>query len=403
MVQPVVGILTLYLNDRKALEERPVYEKMIAAGKRLGLKVFVFTPEDVSGSDGRIHALVYKPETKSWGRQWERLPNIIYDRCRIQKSRRFEKLLAFRKRYAHLTFLNRPLRNKWTVYQNLTKVSEFRSHLPSTRLYQSPEDAAAMLKNFVTVYLKPIHGTGGRGILRIDRQKDGTLLLQGRNHSRQIVRPRRISTSGLSSALRAWNTRGDRYIIQQGLNIKLPNGRMHDYRMLVQKNGSGVWEVTGCAGRVGPLRSVTSNLHGGGSAAPMKNLLRQWVGSEETIVKIREKAESFGVGVARHLEASYGALCELALDLAIDRRGRIWLIEVNPKPAREVFIKAGERDVYRKAILRPMEYALWVYRQQKGARSKKPSKAAATTKLQNEHRTTGEADLGFEPVHIQNE
>ncbi|WP_052476012.1 YheC/YheD family endospore coat-associated protein [Cohnella kolymensis] len=364
MSKPVVGILTLYLNDRKALEERPIYEKMITAGARMGMKIFVYTPEDVAEDDQRIRALIYKPAAKRWTKRWVRPPEIIYDRCRYQKSRRFEQLLAYRKRNSHLTFLNRPLRNKWTVHRTLADVSALRSHLPETRLFQSPDDVKSLLKKFVTVYLKPINGTGGRGILRIDRQKDGTLLLQGRNHSRSIVQPRRISRSSLAIVLGAWDMHGDHYIVQQGLNIKLPNGRIHDYRMLVQKNGSGEWEVTGCAGRVGPLRSVTSNLHGGGAAVPMNNLLRQWIESEETINEIRTKAESFGVKVARHLESSYGALCELALDLAIDRKGRIWLIEVNPKPAREVFIRAGESEVYQKAILRPIEYALWVHRQQ---------------------------------------
>jgi glutathione synthase/RimK-type ligase-like ATP-grasp enzyme len=369
MAKPVLGILTLYLNERKALEERPVYEKMIAAGRQMGINVFVFTPQDVEESNGRIHAMIYKSETRSWGRSWVRFPNVVYDRCRNQKSTRFQQLLVFRKRYSNLLFLNRPLRNKWAVYNTLSKESAFRPHLPVTKLYQSSEDVSIMLKKFSAIYLKPINGTGGRGILRIDRKSDGTLLLQGRNHSRSIVQPKVIKRSSLASALGNWDKHGDQYIVQQGLNIKLPNGRIHDYRMLVQKNGSGIWEVTGCAGRVGPLRSITSNLHGGGEAVSMNSLLQQWMGSDTAIAQIRETAETFGIGVARHLEATYGALCELALDLAIDRRGNVWLIEVNPKPSREVFKLAGEREVYRKAIVRPVEYALWVYHQKKETRN----------------------------------
>jgi hypothetical protein len=373
MAQPVLGILTLYLTESKVLEERPVYEKMIAAGKRIGITVFVFTPQDVEDSSGKIHAMIFNTVTGKWSRRWVRFPHVIYDRCRIQKSYRFQQLLAFRKRYSHLLFLNRPLRNKWTIYRTLGGVSEFRPHLPVTKLYQSSEDVTTVLRKFRTVYLKPINGTGGRGILRIDRQNDGSLLLQGRNHARRIVQPRRIARSSLSSALRGWDMHGDRYIVQQGLNIKLPSGRIHDYRMLVQKNGSGAWEVTGCAGRIGPLRSITSNLHGGGKAASMNSLLKQWISSDITISQIRETAESFGISVARHLEETYGALCELALDLAIDRNGKIWLLEVNPKPSREVFKQAGERVVYRKAILRPIEYALWAYLQKKESHTPKSS------------------------------
>jgi len=395
MAQPVLGILTLYLNENKALEERSVYEKMISAGKRLGITVFVFTPQDVEESSSKILAMTYDTITKKWSRKWVRFPNVIYDRCRIQKSYRFQQLLDFRKRHSNLLFLNRPLRNKWVVYRTLGKVTSFRPHLPITKLYESPDDVKELLKKFQTVYLKPINGTGGRGILRIDRDRDSSLLLQGRNHSRSIVTPRRVSRNNLPSAIGNWDMHGDRYIVQQGLNIKLPNGRIHDYRMLVQKNGSGNWEVTGCAGRVGPLHSITSNLHGGGEAASMDTLLRQWIGSDSAIADIRSTAGNLGINVARHLEASYGALCELALDLAIDRKGKIWILEVNPKPSREVFKQAGEQEVYRKAIVRPIEYALWAYKQKRDPHNHRFS--SRNKSISAEHRLTSNNEYADNP------
>ncbi|MBW5447804.1 YheC/YheD family protein [Cohnella sp. CFH 77786] len=361
---PVLGILTVYLNDRKRIDELAMFRKMTIAGKRAGLDVIVFTPDDVEEQTGRIYAHVYQPDKKRWGRLWTRMPHLIYDRARYQRTDRFDRLLAFRRKYADLPFLNRPLRNKWTIYRVLSEVPALHSHLPATRLYESPSDVTALLKRFATVYFKPINGTGGRGILRIERRLGGTYLLQGRNHSRTIVPPRVVRREQLPAMIRAWDRRGDRYLVQQGLQIKLPGGRVHDYRMLVQKNGRGEWEVTGCAGRVGPRNSVTSNLHGGGTAAAMESLLREWVGSEAEISQIRTSAESFGIEVAKTLEATYGTLCELALDLAIDRKGQVWLLEVNQKPAREVFFHAGERDVYRRAITRPIEYALWLHRRQ---------------------------------------
>ncbi|MCC3375705.1 YheC/YheD family protein [Cohnella sp. REN36] len=378
MAQPVLGILTLYLSDRRGIEDKPVYEKMIEEGRRLGMNVFVFTPDDVDDVNARINAMIYKPETKSWHRKWVRFPNLIYDRCRIQRSKRFDRLLAFRRKYGHLAFLNRPLRNKWTVYRTLGKVAAFRDHLPATRLYQSADDVTGLLRKHTLVYVKPINGTGGRGILRIERLASGAYSLQGRDLNRRIVQPRRVTREQLPAAIRSWNMHGNRYIAQQGLHIKLPSGRVHDYRMLVQKNGSGEWEVTGCAGRVGPPRSITSNLHGGGEAVSMNTLLRQWIDDEDQLSQIRETAEKLGIGVARHLESTYGALCELALDLAIDRRGRVWLLEVNPKPAREVFIQAGEKETYKTAIRRPMEYALWLYGQRRAGRNKSSAGTSRT-------------------------
>ncbi|WP_141504066.1 YheC/YheD family protein [Paenibacillus luteus] len=384
MTQPVLGILTLYLNEAGLLEERSIYQKMTSAGQKLGLNVFVFTPKDVNYIQNKIHALFYHPESKTWSRKWTSFPNMIYDRCRIQRTYRFDQLKKFRSRYSHLTFLNRPLRNKWTVHRVLSKDSQYKGYLPATRYIENNEDVSEMIRKYPLVYLKPVNGTGGRGILRIERRRDGQLHIQGRDQSRKIIRPREISAAALSSYLAPWNLKGNRYIAQQGIQIKLASGRVHDYRMLVQKNSEGAWEVTGCAGRIGAAGSITSNLHGGGHAATMSALLKEWLREESKVTQVKEEAEKLGVGIAAYLELEYGRLCELALDLAIDRKGGIWLLEVNPKPAREVFAQAGEKDVYRKAIIRPLEYALWLHNQKKRRKSKEKQAAVSDTRTDKE-------------------
>ncbi|KKO52906.1 YheC/YheD family endospore coat-associated protein [Paenibacillus sp. DMB20] len=370
MSQPVLGILTLYLNDRKRLEELPVYERMIAEGRELGLDVFVFTPADVDSSKGMIHALEFKPDTGRWSRRWRSFPHMIYDRCRIQKSARFQQLLRFRSRYSHLLFLNRPLRNKWTVHQALHAIKRFRPYLPDTVLIHGIGDVNRMLQRHPTVYLKPINGTGGRGILRITRNSgpQGHYDIRGRNSNRNIITPRKLPAPMLGSYLSQWHVKG-KYLVQEGIHLELPNGRVHDYRMLVQKNGSGEWKVTGCVGRVGALHSVTSNLHGGGRAMAMDELLEEWISDREKQEKIHAEASELGVDVARFLEEKYGALCELALDLAVDKNGRILLLEVNPKPSREVFSQIGDKASYRESLVRPLEYALWLYSQKKQAKN----------------------------------
>lgn len=370
MSQPVVGILTLYLNERKRLEEPHVYEKMITEGQELGMDVFVFTPSDVDSSRDRINALEYSPDTRRWYRRWRPFPHVIYDRCRIQKNERFQQLLRFRARYGHLLFLNRPLRNKWTIHQALHAVRRFRPHLPECELVHSTSDIHRMLQRHDTVFLKPINGTGGRGILRVSRSTSisGVYNISGRDASRRIISPRRMYAPMLGSYLSRFTMKGT-YLVQEGIDLELPSGRVHDYRMLVQKNGSGEWEVTGCVGRVGPPRSVTSNLHGGGKAMPMSELLDRWIPDRDKQEEVREEAYRLGVDVCRFLEDKYAALCELALDLAIDKSGQVLLLEVNPKPSREVFSQIGDREAYRQALIRPLEYANWVLEQRRKAKS----------------------------------
>lgn len=358
---PVLGILTLYLNDYGLIEEKKVFARMTGEGKRLGMDVFVFTPEDVRHEQKQILAHVYDPVQKEWSRKWRSFPHLIFDRCRIQKSPRFQKLLQFRSRYGHMTFLNRPLRNKWTIYRKLKEESRFRDKLPATSLYEQPKDLDLMLGKYPLIYLKPINGTGGRGILRIEKAKKGSYLIQGRDQAREIISPQKATSATLHDKLASWKLKKNNYLVQQGIQLMLPDGKVHDYRLLVQKNGEGQWEATGGAGRIGAANSVTSNLHGGGKAVTMQELLSQWIEDEEQTDSIMEEVQSFGIDVADYLEQQYGRLCELALDIAIDRQGQIWLLEVNPKPAREIFSRVGDTKTYQTAIARPLEYALWLH------------------------------------------
>ncbi|WP_284646837.1 hypothetical protein [Paenibacillus silviterrae] len=57
-----VGVLAMYMQGKK-LEELSFFRKLCVNGRKLGLEVLVFTPDDVHESKGpRIHALSYNPE-----------------------------------------------------------------------------------------------------------------------------------------------------------------------------------------------------------------------------------------------------------------------------------------------------------------------------------------------------
>ncbi|UUZ80599.1 YheC/YheD family protein [Paenibacillus sp. P26] len=198
------------------------------------------------------------------------------------------------------------------------------------------------------------------------------VLMQGRDPNRRILPEQKILLSQLPMKLNGWKLE-EKYIVQQGIPLTLKNGRVHDYRMLVQKDGQGEWQITGCVGRVGPRQSVTSNLHGEERRYRWKRLLAQRF-KEARIKEIRQEAYSLGLAVARRLESKFGTLCELGLDLAVDPDGHVWSLEVNPKPSREVFRRIGESSAYRKAITRPLEYALWKLKQGSG-----PQQAEATS------------------------
>ncbi|WP_186786049.1 YheC/YheD family protein [Paenibacillus agilis] len=361
MLQSWLGVLVFLQKGKRKMEEHHIYEKMTIAGQQLGLNVCLINPADVNYRTDKANALIYLPSSQKWTRKWIDIPRFIFDRCRSFNKNKYGIVRKFRTKYRHLTYLNSPLRNKWIIYNVLHEKPEFRSFLPTTILFNRARDIKHMMNRSRMVYVKPVNGTGGRGILRIEHHQKhpAYLFVEGRDRSRRIIKPQYVKFERLGRYMYTW-VKQERFIVQQGIDVKLPNGRVHDVRMLVQKNEVGLWSLTGMVGRVGARQSVTSNLHGGGQAVPMRTLLERWIENRQPIHEIEYQLERSGIQIAKYVEEKYGSLCELALDWAIDKNGRYWLLEVNPKPSREVFQNVGDEAVYYRAITKPIKYAKWI-------------------------------------------
>ena len=140
-----------------------------------------------------------------------------------------------------------------------------------------------------------MNGTGGRGILRIEKLNERMYQIRGRDAGRRIIPEQTLSVRRLLRKADAWVGQ-KRFLMQQGIDIELDNGRVHDFRLLIQKTGKGTWEVTGCAGRIGAARSVTSNLHGGGEAIETEKLLRMRFDDDAAITPNPQHAGDPGKG-----------------------------------------------------------------------------------------------------------
>ena len=364
--------MALYVTEGRKLEERAYFARLIDQAEKMGMRAFVFTPEDVRGREILGH--FYNPAAKAWRRKLTPFPDVVYDRCRYQPTPRFRQLQRFRLKYPHLLYTNRPMANKWVIYQLLSQNRGLSRYLPETVLLRSSGDALDLLGRYRMIYAKPINGTGGRGVLRIEKLANGGYRVMGRDRHRKILKPRTCSAAQLLPLLRKLAQEGD-YLAQRGIETRLANGRVHDFRVLVQKNGQGQWQLTGGAARVGPSGSITSNLHGGGSAAAMDRLLELRFGDASRVRAIQREVEQLCYDILRELEKKYTELCEMAFDLAIDRNGRIWLLELNPKPSREVFRRLGQTATYALAIRRPLEYARWVYQHRRNGLRRKTGTA----------------------------
>jgi len=360
--KPIIGILTW--REGRKFAEPGYFRQLIRLGKKLGCRVYLFSPADVSMRKQYVTGYV-PDEGKGWVKKRFPLPDVVIDRYRYTPTPAFRRYVAFRKQRAWL-YANSRLANKWVVHQVLHRDERIHRWLPETRLY-SPANLRRMLTSQPLLYVKPINGTGGRGILRIE-QAGGQFLLLGRDKEREIRRFRTKSKTAAERYVSRWVS-GQTCLIQQGLHLALIPGRTVDMRLLIQKDETGSWQVTGHGLRIGGVKSATSNLHGGGKAVATLPVLRKSFGAERA-EQILHECVQLAHQTCETVENHFGRMMELGLDIGIDTEGNVWLIEVNPKPGRELFQELGQRALYRLAIRRPLLYALHLHRQKTGEGSR---------------------------------
>lgn len=338
--------------------EPDFFRRLIAEGKRMGAHVFLFGPQDVMPAERKIRG--FTPCANGWKSEQYGWPDIVIDHYRYYPVPKHKHYLPFRKK-EWLRYANNRFTNKFRVHQILEQDAVIHKWLPHTADY-SREALSDMLDKHRVVYLKPTTGTGGRSILRMERANRG-FLLHGRTKELRKSTLKLGTIEALSKLVESWMAREKRgreqFFLQQGLNLSLVPGRTVDARILVQKDGTGEWSITGMGMRIGSLQSSTSNLHSGGRAVPCGKFLTRVFG-ESRASAIMEECKELALLAVTRVEEHFGQMIEFGIDVGIDVSGRVWLIEMNPKPGREIFRQLGQMDRYLLAVRRPLEYALYL-------------------------------------------
>lgn len=317
------------------------FEALNDVAKTLSIRLQFFAPSDVS-----VRTRTVRGYSLSQGRYIPRtipLPGVVYDRYFAGRLSRLPRYLRVRRAMEAqgVIFVNSLPASKLAVH-NLLKQTHLAPHLPETKPLTSTKSLLEFIDKHPMVYLKPISGARGWGILRVERSGRSTYTYRGHilgQPASGTVRGRRT----LANLLRPLTSRTP-YLMQQGIDLLQMERGLADVRTVVQKDGEGVWQVTGMAFRVGAPHSVTSNIHTGGTVRPV---------DEELWGRVTQLALQFAVELERQL----GALGELGLDFGVDRSGRIWFIETNTRPGRYIFHLLGDLPTRRVALRRPLEYA----------------------------------------------
>lgn len=227
----------------------------------------------------------------------------------------------------------RNVASKWLKHEALRRSPELAPYMPETR-WLTRDNLEHMLYKYGMVYVKPVFGALGIGVMRVDKTASGL------SYQRGLKRKRYPSISaGYASLLR--KTKDRPYMVQRGIRLARYKGRPFDIRVMVQRLPRKPWKMTGMAGRVAAPGKVVTNGSQGGTIYPVSMLISG--GIERRIHLLSLKA-------ARRLHEVFPGLVQIGLDVAVDRDRRLWIIEANTFPDPCPFTKLPSLRALRRIL-----------------------------------------------------
>ncbi|MFD0590197.1 YheC/YheD family protein [Paenibacillus sp. GCM10027627] len=231
------------------------------------------------------------------------------------------------------------VRSKWSKTKALLKSPDLRAYIPHTKKF-SRDALRSMIGEYGMVYVKPVSGTHGDGVIRVEHGAQGY-------HYQVQKNGRSASTlDELYEGLSAYTGKKS-YLIQKGIHLLKHKSRRFDLRVLVQRNLSRNWETTAIICRLAAPNNVVTNYHSGGSIKTFDNMLSHHLSSTE-LRPYEKRLHKLGVSIARQLSVSYPGLKEIGVDIAIDTKLHPWILEVNTKPHPYIYKTLADKSIYRK-------------------------------------------------------
>jgi glutathione synthase/RimK-type ligase-like ATP-grasp enzyme len=219
------------------------------------------------------------------------------------------------------------VRNKWRRHLSLIGSRRVLRHIPPTRLL-TRESLRSYLGRYKEVYIKPIHGSYGNNIMKVSRRRRG-YIVQREQHIRRVGR------NGVVQAVFR-HARSRSFMIQRGVSI-LTNGRRPvDFRILLLRPNDR-WELMGIMGKVATGNRIVTNYRHGGKPIQLRTALQRAGWSNAEIARCKASMERLCRAAAEQFTKRHRQCRRLGVDIAVDRRHGMWILEVNTNPEYALF------------------------------------------------------------------
>ncbi|HHW39279.1 MAG TPA: YheC/YheD family protein [Bacillales bacterium] len=329
---PFVGIVTDRIHNNHFGTIHNFLEELQAYGYEQHIMVYVF--HFASLHDDYVNGYTYSLAQKNWKEGKLPVPHVVHNRIHSRLVERSEKAKQFFGilNKAKIPYFNERFLNKWHVYEVLSGQEHLLPYLPDTKLLNGRRTLEEMINMHNLLFLKPVHGSQGKNIFKVEPKED-RLLLDYSTFSGEIEKE--FPTIQLLYEAIQPRLQKQRYIIQQGISLlAYEENRLLDFRLLCHRHSETEWGVTSSIARVSSKNEFVSNLSRGGELFKIDKALVDHF-DKKMIVQISQLLKEIAIEAALIIDnQADGIYGELGIDLALDKDGKPWIIEINTKPSK---------------------------------------------------------------------
>jgi glutathione synthase/RimK-type ligase-like ATP-grasp enzyme len=347
------SILNRLIKGKLSFEKPSFY---LEAGREVGEELIFFSPNDIEWKKGKV---------KGWnGNQQviKTIPSIVINRTRSNDGHLKRVIQQLKMRGVTISNEHNVV-SKLKIHHILMKNRRLHPHLPQTDSV-SFHSIKNLLEDNDCLFLKPSRASIGNGIIRI-RKVDNDIFAEvnvlGRTDRKKV---------GIKQIMEVVKKKNRNYLVQQGVSLMKYEGKPVDFRVSVQKDGSGKWKFTGMVGKIAKKGAIVTNLHCGGESIKASTLFGTWGWDP---IKIEKKIIKLALRIAKTMDQNLAHLADLGLDIAVDERQHPWFIEANFRDLRITFRDANEREKWKTTFKNPVYYASYLLEKNKPQVSIEPN------------------------------
>ena len=347
LLGPIIGMIIARREITEDMFEE--FEPYLKNYQKLNGIIYLCAESGIDPQKKTIQGFYYNPdavEESPWTEGVFPYPGAVYRRVLLTDRIYYDLAREVRGK-----IFNSYLFNKYEMWNVLSKVPSIHKYLPETAVLRGIDNLDDMLRRYESVYLKPVFGGYGLGIVKVDKMPNGYRLFDGHTIDKHFT-----ELSEMEEFIQPLEKQY--YIVQQAVPLTFDH-RHVDFRLILQKDKSRTWKSSGMLARFGRIEKVYTN--------EVSNVTMGYEALMEIFSLTREEAfqkekeiTDLCIEASRLLEqyyAGYGDYADFGIDVIVDQGQRIWLLEVNKFHEHDVgLLVDSDTGLYERIVTTPLEY-----------------------------------------------